>query len=88
MWITQFLQFYSKTNQRTKSEEHPSAPSSFSRLIKVRTKEHQNFRFSKQISINCIFCLLCLNIEVNLLFAKAVEFSASALALRSKNIPH
>lgn len=54
--------------------------------------EHQKFWNSllipQEISTNCVSCLLCLNIEINLLFANAVEFLASALELRNKNISH
>lgn len=66
------------------------------RCMSIRNSFHRrecvlfttDFWLSKQISINCVFCLLCLSIGMNLLSPKAVEFSPSDLALGSRNISH
>lgn len=55
--------------------------------------EHQKFFseiafwVSKQVSISSVSSLLCVSIEMNLLSAKTVEFSASDLALGAEITP-
>lgn len=55
--------------------------------------EHQKFFseiafwVSKQVSISCVSSLCCVSIEMNLLSAKTVEFSASDLALGAEITP-